>query len=69
VSAITLVTYVWHYLVARLVYDQLVRPLLHGHPSTAVLTSCIGIAAFLIGRWSARRNFIPSNRPAGRRRP
>ena len=52
---LTLITYVWHYVVARLLYDQLVRPLSRGHVSVALLICGVAAAAFLVGRWRARR--------------
>jgi hypothetical protein len=55
-DAFTFLTYLWHYLVARLLYDQLVRPVVRGHLSIALLTCCVGGGAFVIGRWSGRRN-------------
>ena len=54
-SAVTFITYLWHYLVARTVYDQMLRPLIHGHPGSALLVCCVAIAGFAVGRWSARR--------------
>ena len=66
-GALTVVTYLWHYLVARLVYDQLVRPAIHGHLTFALVTGGVGAAAFLIGRWTgihgARRGSAPRGRP------
>lgn len=59
-SAVTFVTYLWHYLLARLVYDQLLRPLIHGHPSAALFTCCVGVLAFLAGRWSGRGRHRPA---------
>jgi hypothetical protein len=53
--AISLLSYVWHYLVARMVYDQLVRPLTHGDASRVVLLACVGAAAFILGRRTRRR--------------
>jgi hypothetical protein len=53
-GAITFLTYLWHYLVGRLVYDQLVRPVIHGHVSIAPLTCAVGAGAFLLGRWTAK---------------
>ena len=53
--ALTLITYVWHYVVARLLYDQLVRPLSRGHVSVALLICCLAAVAFLAGRRRARR--------------
>ena len=58
-GAITFVTYLWHYLVARLVYDQLLRPVAHGHVSMALLTFGVGAGAFLLGRFTAK----PRERP------
>ena len=37
--ALTLITYIWHYALARLVYDQFIRPAFHGR-LTAVLLLC-----------------------------
>jgi len=54
-SAVTLITYVLHYLLARVLYEQLVRPLIHGDGSGLVLLGCVAASAFLIGRWSGRR--------------
>jgi hypothetical protein len=53
-SAVTLITYVLHYLFARLLYEQLLRPLIHGDPSGLVLLGCVAATAFLIGRWTGR---------------
>lgn len=64
-AAITFLTYLWHYLVARLLYDQLVRPLIHGHFAIALVMCGVAVAAFATGWWSARR----SQDPALRRRP
>ena len=58
-GAITFVTYLWHYLVARLLYDQLVRPVIHGHVSLALVTCAVGIGAFVLGRVTAK----PRGRP------
>jgi hypothetical protein len=40
------VTYLWHYVVARLLYDDLVRPLMGG--GRAALMAIVGIAAALV---------------------
>jgi hypothetical protein len=53
-SAISLLTYVWHYLFARMLYDQLLRPLSHGRVPSALLIVSAAVAAFAIGRWSRR---------------
>lgn len=54
-AAVTLITYVWHYLVARLLYDQLLRPLFHGHGAGIVLLACVATGAYLLGRSRSRR--------------
>jgi hypothetical protein len=45
-----LLTYVWHYMVARVLYDELVRPLVHGHLSTAPALAAVAAVAFVLGR-------------------
>jgi hypothetical protein len=55
IGAITLITYLWHYLVARLAYDHLLRPLIHGHVTGTLLLGAVAAAGFVIGRWSRRR--------------
>jgi hypothetical protein len=55
IAAITLLIYVWHYLVARLAYDHLLRPLIHGHVTGMPLICGVAAAGFVIGRWSGRR--------------
>jgi hypothetical protein len=53
--ASALVTYLWHYTLARLLYDELVRPLLHGHvPVMGVVAGLAGLV-LLLGRRSRRR--------------
>jgi hypothetical protein len=54
-DAVTLLTYLLHYLVARMIYDQLVRPLTHGDPAGAALLVCVALGAFLAGRRKRRR--------------
>jgi len=51
----SLLTYVWHYLVARTLYDELLRPVLDGNLAAILLIACVGAAAFLVGRWTHRR--------------
>ena len=46
VPASAFVTYLWHYLVARLVYDDLVHPLLRGHG--VALAAGVGIAVAVV---------------------
>jgi hypothetical protein len=54
-NAVTLITYVLHYLLARVLYEQLLRPVIHGDASRLVLLGCVAATAFLIGRWTRRR--------------
>jgi hypothetical protein len=53
--AVTLVTYVWHYVVARLIYDQLLRPVVHGHLSALLVLACILAGVLLLARRWGRR--------------
>lgn len=51
----SLLTYVWHYLLARLLYDDLVRPLLAGGVApVAGAIACLAVAV-LLWRRRARR--------------
>ena len=54
-SAAAFLTYVWHYLVARMIYDQLLRPLIRGHVTAALAILCVGGAGFALGRLTRRR--------------
>lgn len=54
-GSIALITYLWHYLLARTIYERLLRPLGRGDVSGLILIAGIGALAFLIGRWSGRR--------------
>jgi uncharacterized protein (TIGR03382 family) len=50
-TAAMFVTYVWHYVVARLIYDQIVRPMLHGHVvGVAIAVVCMALAVSLLRR-------------------
>jgi hypothetical protein len=51
-----LITYLWHYLAARAIYDELVRPLTHGHAGSWLLLMLIAAGAFLLGRRTGLRN-------------
>ena len=54
--ATAFVTYLWHYVAARLIYDSLVRPLTRGHvPAALVLVVIAGAVCFAAGRRSGRR--------------
>jgi hypothetical protein len=48
--AATLFTYLWHYLVARLLYDDLIRPLTAGRMAALVPPAAIVISALLVTR-------------------
>jgi hypothetical protein len=56
-SAAMLLVYLWHYLVARLLYDDLLRPLLHGRAGPIVFAAAAVAIAFslLHLRWRSRR--------------
>lgn len=49
------VTYLWHYMTARLLYDEFVRPLANGHLSAPMPMVAVAIAAFAAGRLTRRR--------------
>jgi hypothetical protein len=56
VPATAFVIYLWHYVAARLVYDDLVHPLMRGRvPSALVLVAIAAGVAFALGRRSRRR--------------
>jgi hypothetical protein len=55
IPAISLFTYVWHYLIARMLYDHLVRPLAHGDAAELLLLVCVSVGAFVLGRRTRRR--------------
>ncbi len=48
-------TYLWHYMLARLLYDELVRPLLHGRVPIALLVAAGAGLLLLIARRGRRR--------------
>ena len=66
-GAIHFITYLWHYLVARMLYDQLLRPLIHGDASNALLVAAVGAACFAAGRMSGRRSLRAATEAARRR--
>ena len=51
------ITYLWHYLAARAIYDEALRPLTRGHPGSWLLLGLLIAGAFLLGRLSARRSW------------
>jgi hypothetical protein len=50
------VTYLWHYLAARAIYDDLLRPVTHGHPAPLLAVVLIGVVGFVLGRRSVKRH-------------
>lgn len=48
-------TYLWHYLAARGIYDQVFAPIAHGHPAALVLITLTAVIGFVLGRRSGRR--------------
>ena len=54
-GAVSLLTYLWHYLVPRMLYDQLIRPLAHGDASGFALLLCVALGSFVLGRRARRR--------------
>jgi hypothetical protein len=54
-TASTFVTYLWHYMTARLIYDDFLRPLTHGHPRAIVPVVVVALLAFAAGRLTRRR--------------
>jgi hypothetical protein len=53
--AVSLLTYVWHYLIARMLYDHLLRPLLGGDVAGILVLACVAALAFLAGRRTRSR--------------
>ena len=53
--ATALLTYLLHYLLARAIYEQLLRPLIHGRVPAALVIVCVAAAAFALGRLTRRR--------------
>ena len=53
--AVSLFTYAWHYLVARMLYDHLIRPLAHGDASGFALLVCVAVGCFVLGRRTRRQ--------------
>lgn len=53
--ASSFLTYLWHYMLARLLYDELVRPLAHGRVSTGLVLAVVAIAGFALTRRAGRR--------------
>jgi hypothetical protein len=54
-AATGFLTYVWHYMLARLLYDELVRPLVRGRVSTALVIAVAALAGLALVRALGRR--------------
>ena len=54
-AATAFLIYLWHYIVARAIYDHVVRPLVHGHAAGAVAFVCVAVLAFALGRVTRSR--------------
>jgi hypothetical protein len=54
-QAMTLLTYLWHYLVARTLYDHLVHPLARGDFSAMVLVLSSAAVGFALARATGGR--------------
>lgn len=54
-AAVALVSYLWHYLLARLLYDELLRPLLGGNRGTVIGLIAGAVVLALVLRGYARR--------------
>jgi hypothetical protein len=55
-AAVTSITYVWHYVVERLIYDDLVRPLIGGGRLGPIIAlACIAAGAFALWRRMGKR--------------
>jgi hypothetical protein len=54
-AATTFLTYLWHYVLARLLYDQLLRPLMQGHAAGLPALAGVATIAFVLGRSTRRR--------------
>ena len=55
ITATAFLTYLWHYVVARAIYDQLLRPVIHGRGSSMLAFALLAVVAFLLGRISRGR--------------
>lgn len=54
--AASFLTYSWHYVVARLIYDELVRPVTRGVAgSILILVGCVAVVACLLRSRVRRR--------------
>ena len=53
--AVSVLTYVWHYLVARMLYDHLLRPVGHGDAAGLLVLAGVAGVAFVLGRRKRRR--------------
>ena len=49
------VTYLWHYMLARFLYDELARPLVHGRVPIPLVVAVAIVAALAVTRAVGRR--------------
>jgi hypothetical protein len=47
------ITYLWHYLAARAIYDELLRPLFGGNLTPLLPVALVAVIAYLLGRRSS----------------
>ncbi len=50
------ISYLWHYLSARAIYDELLRPVTRGHPGVLIVLGLLVVGAFALGRRSVLRS-------------
>jgi uncharacterized membrane protein YccC len=54
-EGVALLTYLWHYVLARLLYDEVLRPLLHRNWGTILGLIAAAVVLTLVLRGRARR--------------
>lgn len=50
------ISYLWHYIAARAIYDELLRPAMRGHPGVLIVLGLLMVGAFVLGRRSVVRS-------------
>ena len=50
------ISYLWHYLAARTIYDELLIPVTRGHPGVLIVLGLLVVGAFALGRRSVPRS-------------
>lgn len=53
--SVAFVSYLWHYLAAREIYDEVLAPISRGHIGGLLMIVLIAVASFALGRRSGRR--------------